>query len=195
MGINTVFYVGFRKWIGLAFFSMLFLPTVNAKSILYAIKIGNPFVDKSNVDIREIYLQYNTKDTIANTNKRDLKANTIIPYFTTDRVREKPIPPGGVVEFNKWVDDNYVYPQAAIDAEGVKGTLVVSFLVKEDGSLSDFKVLSHLGYDTGELAIKLLKKSKIWSPALQGGKPIEYIYTLSIDIDSSRLKVIKRTKP
>src|SRR5690606_17949131 len=50
--------------------------------------------------------------------------------FTT--VEINPEPKEGIRAFREWVGENYNYPQAAVDA-GVKGRIVVSFVVEADG--------------------------------------------------------------
>src|SRR5690606_27368316 len=97
-------------------------------------------------------------------------------------VEVQPEPPGGLDAFRRWVGQNYVYPQGAIDA-GVKGTIQVSFVVEIDGSLTDVKVVRDLSYGTGQAAINVLKKAKKWSPGIQNGRPVRVAYTLPITLN------------
>src|SRR5690606_24608073 len=69
-----------------------------------------------------------------------------------------PQPPGGMRTFMEYVRENYVYPEAAVEA-AVNGTVHVSFVVERDGSLADMKIVKDLGYGTGEAAIRVLQSS------------------------------------
>lgn len=96
----------------------------------------------------------------------------------------KPEPLGGLDQYRRWIGHNYVYPQKAVDA-GVKGTILVSFIVEEDGSLSNFKLLKDLSYGTGQAALDVIKKSPKWKPATHNGKPVRVQYSLPITLNLS----------
>lgn len=95
-------------------------------------------------------------------------------------------PKGGMQPFRKWIAENFTYPKAAIDAQ-VKGTILVSFVVEKDGTLSDIKAVQDLGFGTGEVAVDVLKKSKKWSPGIQNGKPVRVAYSLPIRLDLTKM--------
>src|SRR5690606_23499403 len=97
-------------------------------------------------------------------------------------VEINPEPRGGMHVFRMWIGKNYNFPQAAIDA-GVKGQVVVAFIVESDGNLSNFKIVKDLGHGTGEEAIELLKKAETWRPGIQNGKKVRVAYTLPITIN------------
>jgi len=106
--------------------------------------------------------------------------NTDDKVFTA--VEINPEPRGGMHVFRMWIGKNYNFPQAAIDA-GVKGQVVVAFIVESDGNLSNFKIVKDLGHGTGEEAIELLKKAETWRPGIQNGKKVRVAYTLPITIN------------
>jgi TonB family protein len=83
--------------------------------------------------------------------------------------------------FRKWIAENYEYPEAAFDAE-VKGTVIISFVVEKDGSLSDFKIDQDLGHGTGDNALSLLRKSPAWKSAMKDGKQVRVRYALPIQL-------------
>ncbi len=97
-------------------------------------------------------------------------------------VEVNPDPMGGINAFRKWVQESYSYPQGAIDA-GVKGQIVVSFVVERDGSLTDLKVVKDLSYGTGQALINVLKKAKKWKPGIQNGRPVRVQYQLPMTLD------------
>ncbi len=90
----------------------------------------------------------------------------------------KPEFPGGQEKFFKFVAANFVIPEDA--DEFVK--VFVSFIVEKDGSLSNIKILRDTGYGTGKEAVRVLKSSPKWKPAINDGKPVRCSYTIPISI-------------
>lgn len=64
-------------------------------------------------------------------------------------------------------------------------TVVIQFVVDVDGSLSNIVALSNHGYGLEQEAIRVLKQSKKWKPAIQNGRqvkayrkqPITFVFT------------------
>jgi|GEM_PF-1846430 len=102
-------------------------------------------------------------------------------------VEINPSPKMGMDAFRKWMADNYQYPKEAIEAK-VKGTVTVSFVVERNGQLTDIKVLTDIGYGTGQAAIDLLKRAEKWNPGIQGGRPVRVAYTLPIRLDTNPIQ-------
>ncbi|NMH27266.1 energy transducer TonB [Flavobacterium silvaticum] len=96
-------------------------------------------------------------------------------------IEVKPEFPGGIDKFLKFVGNNYRAPEE----EGLKGRVIVSFVVEKDGSLTDIKVLRDIGFGTGAEAIRVLKKSPKWQPAEQNGRKVRCSYQLPIMIQSA----------
>ena len=57
-------------------------------------------------------------------------------------------------------------------ASGGKYTVVVKFIVSKDGSLSDVKCENDPGFGMCEEAVRVIKKTKNWTPALQNGRNV-----------------------
>ncbi len=87
--------------------------------------------------------------------------------------------PGGPLKWQSFLRNNFVAPEEP----GLKGKVVVSFVVEKDGSLTDIKVLKDVGYGSGNEAIRVLKKGPKWIPAVQNGKNVRlaFIQTFSIE--------------
>ncbi len=51
---------------------------------------------------------------------------------------------------------------------------VISFIVNEDGSLSDIEIKKDDKYKTGEEALRVMKSSPAWQPAVYHGQPVKY---------------------
>ncbi len=90
----------------------------------------------------------------------------------------KPEFPGGQEKFFKFVATNFVIPEDA--DQFVK--VFVSFIVEKDGSLTNIKVLRETGYGIGNEAVRVLKSSPKWKPAIHSGKPVRCSYTVPISI-------------
>lgn len=98
-------------------------------------------------------------------------------------VEVMPEPVGGMSAFVNWVGKNYVYPNGALE-QGIKGAVVVSFVVETDGSLTDMTVLRDIGFGTGDEAIRVLKKAAKWKPGVQNGNLVRVKYTLPIKLST-----------
>lgn len=88
--------------------------------------------------------------------------------------------PGGINEFRKFVMSNFKTPDTNV---GLKGSVIVTFVVEKDGSLSHVKVVRDLGYGTGEEAMRIVGLSEKWKPGIQNGKPVRVRYTLPIQVN------------
>jgi len=91
-------------------------------------------------------------------------------------------PKQGITDFRKWVGAHYNYPQSAIDA-GVKGQIIVSFIVGINGDLDDFKVVQDVGHGTGEALIEVLKTSDAWDPGIIDGRKVRTLFQLPMTLD------------
>lgn len=72
---------------------------------------------------------------------------------------------GGMDKFYQFLGDNIKYPIDAIEND-IQGNVRLSFNIGKDGSLSNIKVLDTLGFGLDEEAIRVLKLSKKWKPAV-----------------------------
>ena len=57
-------------------------------------------------------------------------------------------------------------------ASGGKYTVIVKFVVSKDGSLSDVKCENDPGFGMCEESIRVIKKTKNWTPAIQNGRNV-----------------------
>lgn len=83
--------------------------------------------------------------------------------------------PGGAAAWKKFLERN-LNSNVPVDngAPASKYTVVVSFLVDKNGIISDITALNDPGYGTAEEAVRVLKKSPQWVPALQNGRNVIY---------------------
>ena len=66
----------------------------------------------------------------------------------------------------QFIFSNLKYPEDAKSA-GIKGTVVVKFLVKADGSVTDGEILEGLGHGCDEEVIRLVGLMPKWLPATE----------------------------
>ena len=78
--------------------------------------------------------------------------------------------PGGVEAWARFLNKNLRFPDEALNA-GIQGSVMVQFVVDVNGNVSDVEVVS--GPEVGGLreeAVRVIKKSGKWVPALQNGR-------------------------
>ena len=109
------------------------------------------------------------------------KATDENAIYNTTFIEVKPQFPGGLQEFYNYIGKKYKTP----NVKGLKGRVLVTFVIEKDGSVTDIKVIEDIGYGTGEEAIRVLKKCKKWIPAEQNGKKVRVQYSLPINIEAN----------
>ena len=81
--------------------------------------------------------------------------------------------PGGLQAWARYLNKNLRFPDEAMN-NGIDGTVMVQFIVDKDGNVSDVQALS--GPEQGGLreeAVRVIKKSGKWTPALQNGRYVK----------------------
>lgn len=87
-----------------------------------------------------------------------------------------PAPPN---DFQTYLAQNRRLPAAAKE-KGISGAVRVRFQVNPDGSVSQLTVVKSLGYGCDEEAVRLIRESPRWRPALQNGKPYSQFFEQEI---------------
>jgi len=80
-------------------------------------------------------------------------------------VEEMPSFPGGESERARFFSNNLRVP-----AESIEGTVYVSFVVKEDGSITDAKILRGLGKNYDDEVLRVINLMPKWLPGKQNGE-------------------------
>ncbi|WP_426090366.1 energy transducer TonB [Flavobacterium sp. DSR3-2] len=120
-------------------------------------------------------------DTFNSENKFVQKGENEV--YNTAGITEKPDFPGGIMEFYKFVGNNFKTPEQP----NLKGKVYITFIVEKDGSLSDIKNIRDIGFGTGEEAIRVLKTCPKWIPGKLNGVPVRVMYSLPITIQSGKV--------
>lgn len=87
--------------------------------------------------------------------------------------------PGGMRALHEKVAELMQYPSEAFNA-GIQGTVVVQFTIKEDGNVSDVKVLRSIHPLLDEESVRIVKLLNGWTPGSVKGKPVSVQYTIPL---------------
>ena len=79
--------------------------------------------------------------------------------------------PGGIAAWYRYLSKNLVYPDEAVSAE-VQGQVIVRFIVDKEGNISDVEAVSGPN-ELKDAAIRVIKKSGTWNPAVQNGRKVK----------------------
>lgn len=90
--------------------------------------------------------------------------------------------PGGNSKFNEYISKNLKYPRRALKAN-VEGKVVVSFVVAENGDISNVQVLKGIGFDCDEEAVRVLQSSPKWIPGQQRGRNVKVNVMIPLTFD------------
>ena len=88
--------------------------------------------------------------------------------------------PGGTHAMYKYLAGNIKYPDEA-KAAGKQGRVMVQFVVRKDGSISDVSVAKSAGdASLDKEAVRAVSSMPKWNPGTQGGKPVNVQYTIPV---------------
>lgn len=83
----------------------------------------------------------------------------------------------------EFIYKNIKYPTLARE-NGVEGTVVISFVVEKDGSITDIKILREPGAGLGEEALRIVEKMQSlpqkWIPGKQGNENVRVQFNLPV---------------
>ncbi|MES2487069.1 MAG: energy transducer TonB [Bacteroidota bacterium] len=104
-----------------------------------------------------------------------IQAATPETEASTEYIQVKPEYPGGIMNFYQYVVDGLKghKPKKA-------GKMKISFVVEQDGTISDITILEGLDEKTNKKVVKLFENSPKWTPGKQNGKVVRAQYTLPI---------------
>jgi hypothetical protein len=93
---------------------------------------------------------------------------------------EPPIP---FDQFRAEIESKIVYPKLAIDM-ALKGTGFVQFVVRKDGTLTDFRVLKSPWPGIDKELVRVLSESPRWKPGKQKGKVRDTRFVLPVKLQA-----------
>ena len=87
---------------------------------------------------------------------------------------------GDLNTFRNWVQSNVRFPQIALE-NGIQGTVVLSFVIEKDGSLTNIQVMQSPDRALADEAVRVLQSSPKWTPGKQRNSPVRVRYTLPVE--------------
>jgi TonB family protein len=123
--------------------------------------------------------------TVAKNEAVIASGKAILPLHQKDNkvyseVEHEPGYPGGMNKFFQFLQENIKYPAEA-RAKKVEGKVFITFVVEKDGSLSGIRVIRDPGAGCGAEALRVMKLSSKWNPAMQKGHTVRVQYTIPIN--------------
>lgn len=96
-------------------------------------------------------------------------------------------PKGGLAELMHFLAQNVKYPKEAEKA-GEQGKVLVGFVIREDGSISDPEIKASVSPSLDAEALRVVGMMPAWKPARHGGKAVATHYVLPINFSLSTKK-------
>lgn len=87
---------------------------------------------------------------------------------------------GGTQAMMTFVMKNVHYPKTAIK-QGIQGRVLVEFVVRKDGSITDVKVHKSVHPDLDKEAVRVVKSMPKWNPGKDKGKYVNVHYVMPIE--------------
>ena len=97
-----------------------------------------------------------------------------------DVVDQMPQFPGGFEKLKKFIEENRRYPKS-LQARGIQGRVVVTFVVEKTGKISHAKVVRGVDPTLDKEALRVVRKMPQWIPGKIHGKNVDVRYTMPVD--------------
>jgi len=97
-------------------------------------------------------------------------------------VEDMPSFPGGENERIRFFSNNLRVPAEGVK-EGLEGTVYVSFIVKEDGSITDAKILRGLGKNYDDEVLRVINLMPRWLPGTQNGEAVAVKFNMPVKFE------------
>lgn len=88
-------------------------------------------------------------------------------FFTT--IERFPMYPVGEEGITEHIRNTLEYPEEARE-QGIKGTVIVAYMIEEDGSIGTTNVIQSVHPLLNEEAVRVIKAMDTWKAAIQRGK-------------------------
>jgi TonB family protein len=113
----------------------------------------------------------NSYENTINENLFASRSDRLLVQDTFTKVETEAQYPGGTTAWRAYLFKTLKYPQEAQDKE-VKGTVIVQFIVDEQGKISNVKAISGPALLRAE-SIRMIKESGTWIAAMNNGKKVK----------------------
>lgn len=99
-----------------------------------------------------------------------------------NKLETQPIPKNGYEHFVNYFSKNF-NPSSEAVKNKIGGRIILEFLVEENGSITEIKLIKGLGYGLDQEAIRLLSAYENWLPGLLQGEPVKSKFTIPLAIN------------
>ena len=159
------------------------------KSILTCLALlftGNGFAQDTiikgvNLDIEHPYLEEPDAATFSPAEEQEADKPLTVNSYDNDEVfitvDKSPRFPGGEEHMRRYIDRQMKFPE---DIKDVQGQVVVKFIVRKTGEITDVQVSRSLHPALDEEAVRIIKSMPKWIPADYQGKCVSAPYELFI---------------
>lgn len=140
------------------------IPLAAVLIILFSFSISNTTIAQEKVK------------TVKKSDQKVIKTKEVETFVV---VEQMPNYPGGEKAMFKFIGENIKYPEEA-RKQGISGRVYVTFVVEDDGEITDIKLLRGIGGGCDEEAVRVISIMPSWKPGLQRGKPVRTQFNLPI---------------
>lgn len=86
---------------------------------------------------------------------------------------------GGIKKLHKYIQEHIIHWKNS-ETKNEKGRVITSFIIREDGSISDVRVIQGGSPALNAEAYRIISQMPKWKPGQQGGKPVSVKMTIPI---------------
>lgn len=86
---------------------------------------------------------------------------------------------GGETKLYEFLANNIVYPKEA-EKMGITGIVYVNFIIEQDGSISNARIIRDIGGGCGEEVLRVVNSMPKWNPGRQKGKAVRVQFNLPV---------------
>lgn len=110
----------------------------------------------------------------------DVKKTNIPRDEVFEFAEQGPEFPGGEDSLKAYLANNLRYPYRVLSNE-ISGSVIVNFIVNENGEISNTKVARGIERECDEEAVRLIKNMPFWIPGKVNNKPVKVSFSLRIE--------------
>jgi TonB family protein len=96
-----------------------------------------------------------------------------------DIAEQMPSFPGGQSALFQYLSKNIQYPKLC-EEHGIQGRVICSYIVEEDGSITDVQVRKSVHPSLDKEAVRVIQSMPKWNPGKENGLPVRVRYNLPI---------------
>jgi TonB family protein len=123
-------------------------------------------------------IRYVHENNGQHTSSIEINELDLSPVFTI--VEEMPSFVGGEDARTRFLAMNIMYPEKATYLK-IQGTVYVSFIINNEGFVTDVKILRGIGGGCDEEAARVVQMMPKWNPGRQNGKTVRVLFNMPID--------------